>query len=137
MSVSEIRMGILGSGSMGSAHAECLREFPKVEVVGVFSRDRVRAAGAARICGAKATTDPMELIDEPSIDAIDVCLPSLNHRQFVATESYLAGGVAATATGVVRCAVRIRPLGAYPATWNVPRIDEQPAATTAVVEPVD
>jgi predicted dehydrogenase len=68
---------------MGSAHAECLRELPEVEVAGVFSRNRDHAAATARICGAKATTDPMELIAEPSVDAVDVCVPTLNHRQFV------------------------------------------------------
>src|SRR5215469_10649656 len=83
MSESKIRIGILGSGSMGSVHAECLRDLPGVEVTGVFSRNRDHAAAAARICGAKATTDPMELIDSPSVDAVDVCVPSLHHRQFV------------------------------------------------------
>lgn len=83
MNESKIRIGILGSGSMGSAHAECLSQFPEVEIAGVFSRDSDHAAAAARICGAKATTDPMELIAEPSVDAVDVCVPSVNHRQFV------------------------------------------------------
>jgi predicted dehydrogenase len=83
MSESKIRIGILGGGSMGSVHAERLRQFTDVEGAGVFSRDRDHAAAAARICGAKATTDPMELIAEPSVDAVDVCVPSASHRQFV------------------------------------------------------
>jgi predicted dehydrogenase len=68
---------------MGSAHAECYRELPGVEVAALFSRDNDRARAAARICGARATTDAMELIGDPGLDAIDVCVPSLNHRQFV------------------------------------------------------
>jgi predicted dehydrogenase len=83
MNESKIRIGILGSGSMGSAHAECLRGLSDVEVAGVFSRDRDHAATAARICGAKATTDPMELVSDLSINAVDVCVPSVNHREFV------------------------------------------------------
>jgi UDP-N-acetylglucosamine 3-dehydrogenase len=83
MSDTKIRVGILGSGSMGSEHAGCYREIPAVEVAGVFSRDGNRASTVAKTCGARATADPMELISDPSIDAIDVCLPSVNHRQFV------------------------------------------------------
>jgi len=83
MSESKVRIGILGSGSMGSAHAECLRQFPEVEIAGVFSRDRDRAAAAAKLCGARATTNPIELVAEPSLDAIDICVPSVSHREFV------------------------------------------------------
>src|SRR5215471_866302 len=83
MSESKVRIGILGSGSMGSAHAECLRQFAEVEIAGVFSRDRDRAVAAAKLCGARATTNPIELVAEPSLDAIDVCVPSVNHREFV------------------------------------------------------
>src|SRR5258708_20869879 len=83
MSESKIRIGILGSGAMGSEHAGCYREISEVEVVGVFSRNSERAAAAAKICGARATTDTTELIDDSSIDAIDVCVPSMNHREFI------------------------------------------------------
>lgn len=83
MKPSKIRIAILGSGSMGLEHAGCYREIPGIEVVSVFSRDKGRASTAAEICGAKATTDPMASIEDSSIDAIDVCLPSANHRQFV------------------------------------------------------
>jgi UDP-N-acetylglucosamine 3-dehydrogenase len=83
MSESKIRIGILGAGSMGSEHAGCYREMSDVEVVGVFSRNSEHASAAAKICGANATTDPMALIDDSSVDAIDVCVPSVNHRQFV------------------------------------------------------
>ena len=83
MRESKIRIGILGGGSMGSEHAGCYREMSSVEVVAVFSRNPEHASAAAKICGAKATTDPTALIDDSSVDAIDVCVPSLNHRQFV------------------------------------------------------
>jgi UDP-N-acetylglucosamine 3-dehydrogenase len=83
MSESKIRVGILGSGAMGTEHAGCYGSIDGVEVAGVFSRDRERASVAARICGARPVTDAMELIDDTSIDAIDVSVPSANHSQFV------------------------------------------------------
>ena len=83
MSTSKIRIGILGGGAMGSEHAGCYGSIDGVEVAGVFSRDHERASVAARICGAKPATDAMELINDASIEAIDVCVPSENHSQFV------------------------------------------------------
>lgn len=70
---------------MGSAHAGSYRDIVDVEVSAVFSRDPKRAADAAAICGARPCTVAVELLADPSIDAIDVCIPSVNHREYVAT----------------------------------------------------
>ncbi len=83
MSESKVKVAILGAGAMGSEHADCFREIEGVEVAGVFSRNLERAEVAARICNAKAVADPSELVKDRSIDAIDVCVPSANHREFV------------------------------------------------------
>jgi UDP-N-acetylglucosamine 3-dehydrogenase len=83
MPKSKIRVGILGAGSMGSEHATAYRAVAGVEVAGVFSRTRERAETLAQTCHAKPVTDPLALIDDPNIDAIDVCVPSANHSQFV------------------------------------------------------
>ncbi len=83
MAKSKIRIGILGAGAMGSEHAAVYRAIEGVEVAGVSSRNFERAVAAARICNAKPVTDPFLLIDDPTIDAIDVCLPTIDHREFV------------------------------------------------------
>jgi hypothetical protein len=80
----EVRIGILGSGWMGSVHAECYPRIKGVKVVGVFSRNLERAKTAAKICDAKAVGDASALLDDPDVDAVDVCLPSVNHEEFVA-----------------------------------------------------
>jgi UDP-N-acetylglucosamine 3-dehydrogenase len=80
---SEIRIGILGSGWMGSVHAECYRRIKGAKVVGIFSRNREHAEAAAKICEAMAVVDASALLDDANIDAIDVCLPSVNHEEFV------------------------------------------------------
>jgi predicted dehydrogenase len=80
---SDVRIGILGSGWMGSVHAECYQRIQGAKVVGVFSRNQERAEAAAKICGAKAVDDASALLDDPTIDAIDVCVPSVNHPEFV------------------------------------------------------
>jgi predicted dehydrogenase len=79
----ELKIGILGSGWMGSVHAECYRRIEGVKVVGVFSRNLERAEAAAKTCHAKAVDDVSALLDDPNVDAIDVCLPTTNHAEFV------------------------------------------------------
>ena len=79
----EVRIGILGSGSMGSVHAECYQRIEGAKVAGVFSRNRERATTVAQICGATAVDDASALLDDPTINAIDVCVPSVNHHEFV------------------------------------------------------
>jgi predicted dehydrogenase len=76
-----IRIGILGAGAMGTAHAAAYAGMPDATVVGVFSRDLARARSAASICKAAPFTDATALI--ASADAIDVCLPSAIHHAFV------------------------------------------------------
>ncbi len=83
MSAGKIKVGILGAGAMGSAHAESYRNLDQVEVRAIFSRDSSRAADGAAICGARPCTVAVEILDDPSIDAIDVCVPSVNHREYV------------------------------------------------------
>ncbi|MBY0322556.1 MAG: Gfo/Idh/MocA family oxidoreductase [Reyranella sp.] len=64
----EVRIAILGAGSMGTVHAAAYANMPEVSVAGVVSRDRARTA---------------ELIRRDDIDAIDVCLPSAVHHDVV------------------------------------------------------
>lgn len=78
--MAELRIAILGAGSMGTAHAAVYAAIPEVSVAGVFSRDPARAAAVAAICKARPSTDARELIRDNGIDAIDVCLPSAVHH---------------------------------------------------------
>ena len=81
--MAEVRIALLGAGSMGTVHAAAYATMPDVSVVGVFSRDPARAAAVAAICKAKPITDAARLIQRADIDAIDVCLPSDNHHDVV------------------------------------------------------
>jgi predicted dehydrogenase len=83
MAKSKIRIGILGSGSMGAEHANAYRAIENIEVASVVSRSQQRAKAVAQVCGAKPITDASALLNDQSIDAIDVCLPSVIHSKFV------------------------------------------------------
>lgn len=78
-----IRIGILGAGTMGKMHAAAYARIADAKVVGVYSRDAERAETVAAICAAHPSTDAARLIDHPGIDAIDVCLPTPVHPEFV------------------------------------------------------
>jgi predicted dehydrogenase len=78
----KIRIGILGAGAMGAVHASVYAGMPdKVEPVGVFSRNQDRAQAVASICHAKPFGSVEALLAET--DAVDVCLPTPVHHQYV------------------------------------------------------
>lgn len=83
MDRAKVRIGLLGAGAMGSEHAFVYGDLADVEVVGVYSRDSERARAAAARCGAAVFDDAAALIGSADIEAIDVCLPSAIHSQFV------------------------------------------------------
>ena len=79
--MTRVRIGILGAGAMGTAHAAAYAGINDANVIGVFSRNPAHARAAAAICKAEPFTDPDVLM--ASVDAIDVCLPSTIHHEFV------------------------------------------------------
>src|SRR4051812_47920964 len=64
MSGGKLRLGILGAGAMGGAHAAAYAAIPGVELVGTFTRDAER------------------LLDDATVDAVDICLPTPVHARF-------------------------------------------------------
>lgn len=83
MNSGKVRIGILGAGAMGAEHAAGYAGIAGVEVASVFSRDPGRASKVAAIGGATPCIDAEAVIGDASIDAIDVCLPSEIHHDFV------------------------------------------------------
>ena len=52
-----------------------------VEIVGIYGQSEKRAKPLAEELGTSWTTDLEKLIDDPSIDGIDICLPGPQHRE--------------------------------------------------------
>lgn len=78
-----IRIGLLGAGAMGRVHASVYAGMAEAKVVGVYSRQAARATAVAATCQAEACSDAALLIHDPDIDAIDVCLPTPVHADYV------------------------------------------------------
>jgi predicted dehydrogenase len=80
-----VRVGLIGSGFAARLHAEAYRHVPGVnlELRAVASvRPERAAAFAAEFHVGRAVADPSVILDDPEIDAVDLCLPSHLHARF-------------------------------------------------------
>src|SRR2546430_16904343 len=81
-----MRLALLGSGEMGSTHANAYAGFQKkegLEIAGVVSRKSSKARRLAKRLRAPWFTNPKVVLRDDSIDAIDVTVPSGAHRRLV------------------------------------------------------
>ena len=93
-----LRIGLIGSGYIGRAHAIALAGvgavFPDVEapVLELLAdSDAARAAEAAAALGFRRSTgDWRRLVEDPSVDVVDVCSPNYLHRE-MALAAFAAG----------------------------------------------
>jgi predicted dehydrogenase len=78
-----IKLGIIGCGFMGKAHANCYRALQNVKVVGAFDIRPDKSKEIANFTGARLFTDENELINNKEIDTISIFLPTYLHKEFV------------------------------------------------------
>lgn len=77
-----IRIGLLGAGFMGSTHAHAYAALPGAQVAAILDRNPDRASRLANETGSRVELDPHRIVDDPSIDVIDVTLPTPFHPEF-------------------------------------------------------
>ena len=85
-----VRVAVLGAGFMGGTHARAYAAMPEVEVAAVFAPSPDRGQPLAEEIGAYWTDDFAALLAAPEIAAVDICLPTPQHREV--TEAALAAG---------------------------------------------
>ena len=85
-----MKVAILGAGFMGSTHAKAYQQVDGVEIAAVYSHSDRRAAPLAEELGTVWTDRIDRILRDDSIDAIDNCLPTPEHRPL--TEAALAAG---------------------------------------------
>ncbi|MEP6505558.1 MAG: Gfo/Idh/MocA family oxidoreductase [Betaproteobacteria bacterium] len=77
-----IRFGIVGTGLMAAAMAECLALEPRAQLVGVASTDVARArAFASRFAIATAHADLAALLASPDVDAVYIANATRDHAR--------------------------------------------------------
>ena len=76
-----LAFGLIGAGWIGSFHGETLaRKLPGVRLVAVADLDET---AAQRLSAPRHYHDPMDLIADPSIDAVAICSPASTHTDLV------------------------------------------------------
>jgi predicted dehydrogenase len=66
---------------MGAVHAAAWTRVDDVQLAGVVGRSATRVRGLADRFGVPASTDPAAVLDDPSIDAVDLTVPTALHRE--------------------------------------------------------
>lgn len=78
-----VRIAVIGSGWFAGEHLKSLAQIPEAEVAWVAGSDLARARSVAGLApGAQGTTDIKAAINDPSIDAVDVCNATPDHARW-------------------------------------------------------
>jgi predicted dehydrogenase len=85
-----VQVAVLGAGFMGSTHAKAYVAMPDVGVAAIYAPSSDRGDPLAREIGSRWTDDLQAVLADPGIEAVDICLPTPQHREVA--EAALAAG---------------------------------------------
>jgi len=83
MAIGKIKVGLVGTGDIGRLHARALQTLEDVELCVCVGIKPKGAEAFARDFGAKVYPSYYEMLSDPSVHAIDICVPNDLHRQYV------------------------------------------------------
>src|SRR5690606_36726757 len=76
-----VRIGLIGAGGIANAHLKGYATIPdRVKVTAVADANPEALAKRTEETGATGYTDFTELVKDPEVDAVDICLPHHLHR---------------------------------------------------------
>lgn len=80
MSKNNIRVGVVGTGFIGTVHIENLRRLPNVEVVSITTtQDTTKVRDQFNV--ESVFNDYKEMIDQSALDVIHICSPNYTHAE--------------------------------------------------------
>jgi predicted dehydrogenase len=85
-----VQVAVLGAGFMGSTHAKAYAAMSDVAVAAIYAPSADRGDPLAREIGSRWTDDLQTILADPGIEAVDICLPTPQHREVA--EAALATG---------------------------------------------
>lgn len=80
--MNKVRVGIVGSGFIAKIHASAINAIDNAELAAVCNRNVESARALADVYGCKVYADYDQMLADPEIDAIAVCLPSGLHAEY-------------------------------------------------------
>ncbi|MBN1412114.1 MAG: Gfo/Idh/MocA family oxidoreductase [Spirochaetales bacterium] len=85
-----MNIGIIGSGYMGSMHANILNDLPFVNLAGITAKTMQRASGVSKQFNIRLYKNYHEMIKDGGISIADICTPTDTHAQ-IAIDCLRAG----------------------------------------------
>lgn len=79
-----VRVGILGTGTMGRTHASSYQQIQDVQIAAFADEDEHKGRETAQQFNARFEKSADSLISNSNIDIIDICLPTTLHKEYVA-----------------------------------------------------
>ncbi|MDR7315522.1 inositol 2-dehydrogenase [Brevibacillus nitrificans] len=80
----KVRIGIIGAGRIGKLHAENQVRNGQVQIAGIADPFAAQMEEwAAKLGISKVISEPLELIQDPEVDAIFICSPTTTHAQLI------------------------------------------------------
>lgn len=86
--MAELRVGVIGTGYLGSLHAKIWSQIPSAALAGVYDIDAAKAASVASVSGTKACDDIPGLLG--AVDAVSIATPTSTHAA-IAKQAIEAG----------------------------------------------
>jgi predicted dehydrogenase len=77
----KLKIGLIGAGDIGTAHVGAAAELDEVEFCVASGRNPDRARGLASATGATLYDSVDAMLDDASIQGIDICVPNHLHRE--------------------------------------------------------
>jgi predicted dehydrogenase len=77
----KVKVGFIGSGGIAGAHLQGLAKFEDVELAGFCDVVTERAENRAKEFGGRAFSDPSQMFDAVTLDAVFICLPPFAHGE--------------------------------------------------------
>ncbi|MEK3904938.1 Gfo/Idh/MocA family protein [Paenibacillus sp. FSL R7-0179] len=76
-----MNIGILGTG-FGAYHASLLKHMEFVNRIVVFGRNEAKLLKLKEELGVEITMNAEDILSDPAIDVVDICLPSAFHKTY-------------------------------------------------------
>ena len=82
--MSKLRIGMIGAGAICKRHLNAYQKNAQAEVTVICDLNEALVKRRAEAFGiAKYCTDPMEVIQDPEIDAVNILTPTFTHKDLV------------------------------------------------------
>jgi UDP-N-acetylglucosamine 3-dehydrogenase len=79
--MNNLGVAVIGCGTWGFHHARVYRDLPKVNLLWISDLDVKRCESISTLFGAKFTTDFLRVLDDPEVEAVSICTPTMTHLE--------------------------------------------------------